>query len=355
MTYGSPIESSSHSRNMANGHRRIQRIFMPETKHRLGAMAIRILGVLLALVLACVGQEPIVQVSEINARLAAGHSVTIPEGIWNLTETIMVGPKAGEALPATWDRLILRGSGRTTLVAPEGLPAVQVYGRDQNVRDFEIIGNGAEGLKLGDNAEDYVGNNFHGSGLIIRNCTTGFFNGKFDASSLSTSLIKNCDVAAHISGNQDSFGFYSVTLNDSAVALWVNAQGKAITTGGVFASNELAVRVGSTTSGDSGAVVMNSPHFEWLTLDSDPAPAGSPFVLAVVNSAVTLNNAFYADAQGNYWPGAKGNASCTLSFNEGNPAKPVALGSCKIFSSRPLTIDNNGTDMIAPAHEWPFP
>lgn len=304
----------------------------------------------LFLTVAAFAQEPIVQASEINARLAAGHSVTIPEGIWELTETIMVGPKEGEPLPATWERLILRGSGRTTLVAPEGLPAVQVYGRYNSARDLEIIGNGAEGLKLGDNATDYTGNNFHGSGLVIKNCTVGFFNGKFDASSLSASLIQNCDVALHSSGNQDSFVLNAVTLNDSQLALWVNAQGKVVSTGGVFASNELAVQVGSVASGDSGSVVMNSPHFEWLALNFSAAPSGSPFVLCVVNSTVTLNNAFYSDPQGNYWPGAKGNAGCVIDFNGGNPAKPIALGSCQIFSSRPLTINQNGTDVAAPAH-----
>lgn len=293
--------------------------------------------------------------ADIVAAFANGLCPVIPSGIYELPAPIVLGAFQSGTSGPLWDRLCLRGEGRVTLVAPEGQPAVQVYGRNHRVTTVELVGNGAECLKLGNNANDYVGNCFHGDNLILRGGTVGLYNGKFDGSSLRDTIIKECGIGAHVTGNQDATIFDAVTMNDSDIGILVDYGGRAKTSGGVFANNKLCAQV------HSSELVMDMPHFEHLRQQNlgvtpeVPQPNGSPFVDLIVNAHLTLRNAFYANQGASIWYSAQGNAGCRIKF-EGTVSAPRARanGNCIVTCDdiMRVAVDYNGVATYT-ARSWP--
>lgn len=275
--------------------------------------------------------------------------IPIPAGTYSLPSPIKLGDDG--SVNHQW----LIGLGHVTIVAPEDEPAVWVKGRYHRTSNLEIVGNGAECLKLGIDETDYVGNNFHGDNLILRGGTVGFFNGKFDASSLRDSIIKECGTGAQCTGNQDATVFDAVTMNDSDIGILVDHSGRAKTSGGVFANNKLVAQV------HSSELVMDMPHFEHLrqqALDVTPAvpqPNGSPFCDLIVNAHLTLRNPFFANQGESVWYSARGNAGCRIKFEGTTGAiRARANGNCIVTCDDVLRVpvDYNGVATYI-ARPWP--
>lgn len=292
--------------------------------------------------------------ADIVAAYANGLCQTIPSGTYELPSPVCLGGPDKDHV--TFERLVLQGEGRVTLIAPLGQPAIKVYGRYHRISNLDIVGNGAECLKLGDNADDYVGNCFSGDNLILRGGTVGFFNGKFDGSSLEDTIIKECTLGVHCTGNQDATGFDNVDVNDCDLAILVDHSGRARFEEGVFANNKKVLQV------HSAEVVMDTPHFEFLR-QSDlgvepvvPAPNGSPFCELLLNAHLTLRNAFYANQGSSQWYSALGNAGCRIKF-EGTGVVPKARanGDCIVVADELLRVpvDYNGVVTYI-AKPWPI-
>lgn len=295
--------------------------------------------------------------SNLPALIAAGESIEIPDGMsFSLTETIPLG---GTNSADPFNDQIIYCRGRAVLNGASGLDVIQAYGRGHETHGLVLNANGARCLVLGDNANDYLGNEFLARRMRLFNGTVGLFNGKFDASSFQ-GIIKRCGIGAHVTGNQDAMQIQA-TINDCELALWVNGGGRASTRGGVWANNRQAAKVGSDASGDSGSLIMETPHFEALRgdcpYDAAPqdyvsAPAGSAYLVAYSNSRIDLNFPHFVNSS--TWFAAKGGAGCRLYFRGGNPAKARQNGSCLVTADDDLRlpVDYNGVVTYI-ARPWP--
>lgn len=165
----------------------------------------------------------------------------------------------------------------------------KLFSRIVCLENFRLAGQGTGnstiGIRAGIGGNQYTANHWHARNLMVANFGIGVYNGKADASGFEFCNVSGNGQNLITDGNQDDFGCFKCTFNDSVLTnVTVQNGGSMVLTGALLANSAITSGNAILIDGGGSKAVLYGGHLEGL----NNTTADGIFIQANANCEVHL-------------------------------------------------------------------